>query len=91
MCNETRAIEALGLRLTHFGWIVSGAAPRPSDELFCGLMINEINQNLQQFWQIEEPVSAETKKPESNECVAHFEKNVRLTEKKNLKFVYLSK
>jgi len=40
MCNETRTIENLKLRLTHFGWTASGAVPKPSQQ-FCVFTTNE--------------------------------------------------
>ena len=80
LCNETRTIEGLRLRLTHFGWTVTGAT-EPSNQrtLFSGLTIREINDNLQKFWELEEMVPDRTEKPEWAQCVDHFETNTKLT------------
>lgn len=84
LCNETRRIEGMTLRLTHFGWTASGPIPRLNqpNQSFCGATILEINENLKKFWELEEPAQLE---PEFHECIEHFKKNTRIAE--NGKFI----
>ena len=72
-------IDTLDLQRSKFGWIVSGVAPTSTScvSQFCGLTLNDINQSLERFWQIENVEDQDTPckvfSSEEKECVTHFE------------------
>ncbi len=69
------------LRSTLFGWTVAGIAPNPLlpnlSTQFSGFTIQDIDQNLQKFWEVEEvgePVSPLTS--EHSSWVKRFSENL---------------
>jgi len=83
LCNESRTVEEFDVRLTRFGWTVAG--PSKTDEkssfhISCfatnTLTIQEINENLERFWAIEEPTTKFNS--EELECVCHFENTYKI-------------
>lgn len=76
-------IDSLNLRRSHFGWIVSGVTPvrKNSVNNYCGLTLDEINENLKKFWEIEnvEP-SSKFLTLEEERCVKHFEENYAIAD-----------
>ena len=79
--NETRTIDDLGLSLTRFGWTAIGATPpKHAQTRFAGLTIREINDNLQKFWELEQPPAIEETKLKTIDCVAHFENTAKVTD-----------
>ena len=78
--NESGVIDELDVRLTKFGWTVAGASgPFRSPAGFAGLTIQDIEFNLQQFWELEEIQGDDNSTAnEQNECLKHFEQHFRL-------------
>lgn len=76
--NRSLSFSGLKLRLSKFGWIASGAVAIQSKRhsKFSGLTLNQINENLTKFWQIEEAEPSNGSwSPEEESCVKHFENN----------------
>lgn len=80
--NRSLSISRLKLRLSKFGWIASGALAFQSERhnKFSGLTLNQINENLTKFWEIEEAEPSNGSwSPEEESCVKHFESNFSFT------------
>ncbi|XP_050077620.1 uncharacterized protein LOC126564582 [Anopheles maculipalpis] len=64
------------LRETHFGWIVSGTVEDPqehvSSQRSCHASVEDVEEMMQRFWQVEEVPSASKLSKEELDCEAHF-------------------
>ncbi len=76
-------VDELKLWSTLIGWTVDGITPNTSlpnlSTQFSGLTIQDIDQNLQKFWEIEEigkPVSSLTS--EHSSCAKHLSENLSI-------------
>lgn len=63
---------------TEIGWIVSGPIKkqRAKSAICMTASINEIDMNLQKFWELEEIDNENSMKPEEQECMDHFNETV---------------
>lgn len=54
--NERKEFDGIFLRDSHLGWLISGpyVFRKPEDNSFCGLTTIDVQDQLKQFWQIEE-------------------------------------
>jgi len=90
LCNETRKIEDLTLRLTHFGWTATGPAPPLNKAAlsYSGFTTFEINENLKKFWEIEEInlINRESNRDENDKCVEHFYESFRIAKDGKFEF-----
>ncbi|XP_050072380.1 uncharacterized protein LOC126560464 [Anopheles maculipalpis] len=64
------------LRETHFGWIVSGTVEDPQEHVStqrsCHASVEDVEEMMQRFWQVEEVPSASKLSKEELDCEAHF-------------------
>ncbi|XP_065204092.1 uncharacterized protein LOC135834183 [Planococcus citri] len=82
MMDESLTLDSLDLRLSQFGWIVSGVVPQNSDsKKFVGFTRQDIDEKLTKFWEIEEAsIPVKIKNFEADQCVRHFENKYSFAE-----------
>ncbi len=79
LCNETKQLGNLTLRLSRFGWTVAGALTLTTgnSRKFAGLALKMLEASLKQFHRTESadnPGSGSKKEQkEDNRCLQHFE------------------
>ncbi len=76
-------VDELKLWSTLYGWIVAGIAPNPSlpnlNIQFSGLTIQDIDRNLQKFWEIKEIGElVSSLMSEHSPCAKHFSENLSI-------------
>jgi Putative peptidase (DUF1758). len=64
------------LQNSQFGWLVSGAIKIPSQKVYCNFSrLDDINVNLQKFWEIEETNKQIIMSSDDTDCENHFKNN----------------
>ncbi len=82
LLSENQNIKGLSLQNTQFGWTIMGPVPENplkisiSTETSCNLSIQDIDDRLKQFWEMDESLdNLKESATESEQCNHHFEKN----------------
>ncbi|CAG7670918.1 unnamed protein product [Allacma fusca] len=79
--DQSLRVGTLDLRLSQFGWIVSGTVLQKGTEKFVGFTRQSIDENLRKFWEIEEAeIVSKVKDSEADRCMKHFEETYKIGE-----------
>lgn len=86
ICNNSDRVGGIQLRLSKFGWTISGPFPASEKRLkvFSGCTIDKVENSIRKFWEIENSEKMESSLNE-DWCNTHFERFHRIA--KDGKFV----